>query len=54
MTHEQIKHLIDLSDRITNSHVIGNGSGLVVVFAAEFYALEAAIEQLQRNGVDHE
>jgi len=45
---EQIKHLIQLSDRAVNTRVLlEQGSANVVIFKAEFHALEEAIEELQ-------
>ena len=49
MNAEQIKHLIQLSDRATNSRVLGEGSANIVIYKAELLALEEAIEELQKR-----
>ncbi len=50
MDAEQIEHLINLSDRAVNSHVLlEQGSANVVIYRAEFRALEEAIEELQKQ-----
>ena len=49
MTKEEITQLRNLSRRATDNHVIGNGSANIVIHAAEFYALEEAIELLSKQ-----
>jgi len=46
---ETLKRLRDLSNRATDNHVIGNGSATIVIYAAELYAIEEAIEELERK-----
>lgn len=48
MNAEQIKHLVNLSDRATNTRVLlEQGSADIVIYKAELLALEDAIEELQ-------
>ena len=48
MNDEQIKHLINLSDRAINTRVLHEqGLANIVIFKAEYNALEEAIEELQ-------
>ena len=49
MDDKDIKYLRDLSERATTAHVIGYGSAEVVIYAAEFYALEEAIKTLSKK-----
>lgn len=46
MDEKLLQRLKDLSRRATDAHVTGYGSATVVIYAAEFYALEEAINTL--------
>lgn len=50
MKEEQIKHLINLSDRAVRTPILREqGSANIVIYKAEFDALEEAIEELQKG-----
>lgn len=49
MEGKNLQHLKYLSERATFNHILEYGSANVVIYAAEFHALEEAIQELEEK-----